>query len=55
MPSNVGGVGSTPGWGRNAKKPKCLGKKKSNIVTNSIKTLKVVHMTKIFLKKKRIM
>ena len=42
-PSNAGGVSSIPGWGANAlwpkkKNPKNI-KKRSNIVTNSIKTL----------------
>ena len=48
-PSNVGSAGSIPGWG--AKIPHALRPKyqknpqnRSNIVTNSIKTLKMVHV-----------
>ena len=54
-PSNAGGVGSIPGWG--AKIPMPQGKKqninnRSNIVTNSIKTLKIkmVHIKNILKK-----
>ena len=43
--SNSGGQSSIPGWG--AKIPHALGpKNRSNIVTNSIKTLKMVHIKK---------
>ena len=51
-PSNAGGVGSIPGWG--AKIPHASGLKKkkkkkntSNIVTNSIKTLKIIHISNL--------
>ena len=40
LPSNAGGAGLIPGRGAN----------RSNIITNSIKTLKVVHIKKIFKK-----
>ena len=53
-PSNTGGVGSIPGQG--AKIPHASWPKnqnRSNIVTNSIKTLKMVHIKKKNLKKKR--
>ena len=48
-PSNAEGTGSIPG--REAKIPHALGPKtktenRSNIVTNSIKTLKIVHIKK---------
>jgi len=50
-PSNAGGVGLTPGQA--AKIPRALWPKKSSqnqnsIITNSIKTLKTVHIKKIF-------
>ena len=54
-PSNAGGTGLIPGWG--AKIPHALQpknqniKNKSNIVTNSMKTLKMVHIKKIFKKR----
>ena len=56
IPSNTGGVGSIPGWGAkipHASRPKNqnIKQNKSNAVKNSIKTLKLVHMTKVFLKK----
>ena len=50
LPSNAGGVGSIPGQG--AKIPHVSWSKnqsiknRSNIVTNSIKTLKMVHIKK---------
>ena len=50
LPSNAGGVGSIPGQGAKnltclvARKPKH--KNRSNTVTNSIKTLKMVHIKK---------
>ena len=51
LPSNAGVVGSGPGWG--AKIPQALHAKSQNIhqkqyqnKTNSIKTLKVVHIKK---------
>ena len=50
-PSNSGGAGLIPGWG--AKIKICLGPKnynRSNIVTNSIKTLKTVHTQRKILK-----
>ena len=56
LPSKAGGMGSIPGGG--PKMPHALGPKKpktqnrSNIVTNSIKTLKMVHIKKKNLKKK---
>ena len=44
MPSNAGGVGSIPGWGAtipHASQPKkTKTQNRSNVVTNSIKTLK---------------
>ena len=49
-PSNAGGAGSIPGWG--AKTPPALRPKnqnikhRSNIVTNSIRTLKMVYIKK---------
>ena len=49
-PSNAGSAGSIPGWG--AKIPHALQPKnqktenRSSIVTNSIKTLKMVHIKK---------
>ena len=54
-PSNTGDEGSIPGW--EAKIPHVWGQKKknnppkqnrSNIGTNSIKTLKIVHIKKYF-------
>ena len=51
-PSNAGGVGSIPCW--RAKIPHASGPKKeninnrSNIVTSSIKTLKMAHIKKVF-------
>ena len=54
LPSNAGGEGSTPGPG--AKIPHASGPKnkkqtnkktRSNIVTNSIKTLKMVYIKKL--------
>ena len=48
LPFNAGSVGSIPGWrakiphASRPKKPKH--KKRSNTVTNSIKTLKTVHI-----------
>ena len=53
-PYNAVGVGLIPGWGAkipHASRPKNQNIKRSNIVTNSIKTLKMVHIKKIFLKK----
>ena len=50
-PSNVGCVDSTPGQG--AKMPHALQPKnqnRNNIVTNSIKTLRIVHIKKKILK-----
>ena len=49
MPFPTGGAGSTPGCG--AKTPGALGPKnktenRNNIVTNSMKTLKMVHIKK---------
>ena len=48
-PSSAEGVGLIPGWG--AKIPRCLvarepkqKKDRSNIVTNSVKTVKMVHI-----------
>ena len=53
LSSNARGVGLIPGW--SAKIPYTLRPKKpthrSNIVTNSIKTLKMVHIKKFFKKK----
>ena len=55
-PSNPGSEGSVPGWGAkisHALQPKQ--KNRSNIVTGSIRTLKVVHIKKkIWTKKKQI-
>ena len=48
-PSNVEGMGSIPGGGAkipHASQPK--NQNRSNVVTNSIKTLKMVHIKKIF-------
>ena len=56
LPSNAGGAGSILGWGAKIphalrpKKPKHK-KNRSNIVTNSIKTLKMVHIKKYYKKK----
>ena len=53
---NAGAVGSTPGWGANI--PHALWKKKKqktikqNVVTNSIKAFKMVHIKRSKLKKK---
>ena len=50
LPSSAGGVGLIPGWG--AKDPTCITGQKTktqnggNIVTNSIKTLKMIHVKK---------
>ena len=55
LPSNAGGVGLIPGLGTkipNALRPKNQNLKQSNIVTNSIKTLRMVHIQK---KKKKIL
>ena len=56
-PSKAGGAGSIPGQGVNiphASGPKNQNiKNRSNIVTNSIKTFKMVHRKKKILKKKR--
>ena len=52
LPSNAKGADLSPGW--EAKIPTCLvakkskHKNKSNIVTNSIKILKMIHIKKIF-------
>ena len=56
-PSNAGGAGSIPGQEFNIPhdvqvKNQNIEKKKSNIVTNSIKTLKVVHIQKDLEEKK---
>ena len=49
LSSNAGGEGSIPG--RGAKIPRASPpKNRSNIVTNSIKTLKMVHIKKIIKK-----
>ena len=51
VPSNAGGVGSIPGWGAkilHVLQPK--NQNRSNIVTNSIKTLKMIHIKKILKK-----
>ena len=48
-PSNAGGVGSRHGWGTktpHAFWPKKEPKNRSSSVTNSIKTLKVIHIKK---------
>ena len=48
---NAGGVGSIPGQGTkipHALQPKTPNLNRSNIVTNSIKTFKMVHILKIF-------
>jgi len=56
-PSNAGGEGSIPG--RGADIPHALGPKNQNlknrmkIVTNSIRTLNMVHIQKIIFKKRR--
>ena len=50
LPSNAGGVGSIPGQGAkipHASQPKNQNIIQSNIVTNSVKNLKVVHIKKI--------
>ena len=58
-PSNAGGMASIPGWGAKIlhdlwpKQQNLIKKKRSNIVTNSIKTLKIVHIKEILKKKKR--
>ena len=47
--SKAGGASSIPGWGAkilHASQPKNQNIKLSNIVTNSIRTLKVVHIKK---------
>ena len=58
LPSNAGGAGSIPGqgvripyasWWKN-KKPE----NRNNIVTNLVKTLKMVHIKKAILKNKRV-
>ena len=53
-PSNAGSAGSIPGWGAkipHASRPKNQEtKNRSNIVTNSVKTLKRVHIKKILKK-----
>ena len=46
-PSNVGHQGAKISW------PKTKMENRSNIVTNSIKTLKMVHIKKIFRKKRK--
>ena len=54
-PSNAGGVGSVPGQGADI--PHASGPKTQNIcniVTNSIKTLKIVHVKKKKIKKKKL-
>ena len=57
-PSNAGGMASIPGWGAKIlhdlwpKQQNLIKKKRSNIVTNSIKTLKIVHIKEILKKKK---
>ena len=54
LPSRAGGAGSIPGRGTkmpHASQPKNQNlKNRSNIVTNSIKTLKMVHIKKIKIK-----
>ena len=57
LPSSAGGVGSIPGGGAkipHASRPKHQNIKHSNIVTNSIKTLKMVHIKKKIFKTKEI-
>ena len=54
-PSSVGGVGSVPDQGPKIphdSRPKNQNKNRSNVVTNSIKTSKLVHIKKKILKKK---
>ena len=49
--SNPGGVGSIPGWATkipHASWPKNQNTKQNNIVKNSVKTLKMVHIGKTF-------
>ena len=53
-PPNAGGVGSIPAPGdKLLYAPQAKTKNRSNIVTNSIKTLKVIHIQKILKKNKR--
>ena len=56
LPSNAGAMGSIPGQGAKMpfrQKKKTNTQNRSNIVTNSIKTLKMVHIKKKILKKNR--
>ena len=58
-PSNAGGMASIPGWGAKIlhdlwpKQQNLIKKKRSNIVTNSIKNLKILHIKEILKKKKK--
>ena len=52
LPSNVEGEGLIPGWGAKIKKKKNINNR-SNIVTNSIKTLQTVHIKKRLKKKNK--
>ena len=58
LPSNAGGVGLIPGKGAKIPHASWLKnqniKSRSNIVINSIKTLKIVHIGKIFQKKREV-
>ena len=54
LPSNAVGTGLIPGWGAKIlhfQQPKSKIKNRNNIVTSSIKTLKMVHIKKTFNKK----
>ena len=51
LPSSAGSAGSIPGWGaKNPRRQKTKTENRKNIVTNSIKILKMVHIKKIFFK-----
>ena len=56
LPSNTGDAGSIPGCGMkipHSSWPKNQSINRSNIVSDSIKTLKMVHIKKIYFKKKK--
>ena len=58
-PSNAGGMASIPGWGAKIlhdlwpKQQNLIKKKRINILTNSINTLKIVQIKEILKKKKK--
>ena len=57
-PSYAGGAGSIPGWGAgipHASRPKSKTWNRGNVLTNSVKTLKMVHIKKKIKKERKEM